>query len=407
MSARRFRLNWAFAIPPLLVFFNPLTQLAYIPVSVGLGRDLGMSAAQIGITIGVHSLATAVAGLTAGPLLDLVPARRVLLPAMVVNAGVSIVLWLAPGFTMLTVGRLLTGLASGAIALCGHTLVADLTRSNPAARDRGFSFLQTAVSVGAASALGVGALAASLQRPTIIFALGAVYASALLVVVLVARVGHDAPPSVSSAPVAFGSRVAGVLRGIRVMLAQRRRKWLMLSGVVVGVITQGSHYGVSVLLDDLADELTTLNRVGLSILIPCGVFTGSFINRWALKRLSREELFSRLYAVLPFVAAIYTTLVITGLGQNAVAIGLLLLGTCLGALMPLSVAISVAWNPELRGTATAAESLSRSVGQTTGPVAVGATVAAAGVAYGGVVVLAATVVGLAASRRMLNANDAP
>lgn len=391
----------AVAVPPLLVFFNPLTQLAYIPISVGLGHSLDLSPAQIGITIGVHSVTTAVAGLVAGPLLDLVPVRRILVPGMIVNTVVSILLCLYQSYAMLTVGRLLTGFASGAMALCGHALVADLTHGDPKARDRGYSLLQTFVSMGAASALALGAFAASLDRPVVVFAVGAAYATALLGVVLVARLGRERPPAAHTQPdTPFRRRVGLTLRAIRGMLRERRRRWLILSSIGIGLTMQGSHFGVSVLLDRLSDDLSTLARIGVSILIPCGVFTGSFINRMSLRRITREELFTRLYLVIPLAAAAYAAVAFAALDVGFVALTLLLLGTCLGALMPLSMAISVNWNPELRASAAAADTLSRSVGQTTGPIAVGALVAMGGVSTVGVVVLGATLLGFAASRNI-------
>ncbi|MFC0531434.1 MFS transporter [Phytohabitans kaempferiae] len=393
----------AVAVPPLLVFFNPLTQLAYIPISVGLGRSLDLSPAQIGITIGVHSVATAAAGLFAGPLLDLISIRKVLVPGMLVNAVVSILLCLYQNYAVLTAGRLLTGFASGAMALCGQALVADLTKGDPKARDRGYSLLQTFVSMGAASALALGAFAASLDRPVIVFAAGAAYATALLGVVLIARLGREHPPARHTPGIPFRGRISLTLRAIRGMLRERRRQWLILSSIGIGLTMQGSHFGVSVLLDRLSGDLSTLERVGLSILIPCGVFTGSFINRMSLKRITREQLFTRLYLVIPLAAAAYATVALAALDVVAVALTLVLLGTCLGALMPLSMAISVDWNPELRATAAAADTLSRSVGQTTGPIAVGALVALAGVGTVGLVVFGATLLGLTASRNIFAA----
>jgi len=390
------------------VLFAPLTQLSYIPVSVGLGHDLGLSAGQIGITIGAHSLATAVASLTIGPLLDLVPVRRVLVPAMVLNVVMASLLCLQPGFELLTIGRVVTGVASGAVSLCGYALVTDLTRGDPGARDRGFSLLQTFVSIGAGSALGIGALAAANERPTIVFGAAAVYAAVLLVIVLVTGGGRtqvgDPHADVSET---FRVRVSGVLRGVAMMVTERRMQWLMVSAVVIGLVMQGGHYGVSVLLDSQSQSIATWQRVGLSVLIPCGVFTGSFINRWALRRAPREQIFAALYLVLPAAVLVYGATVALELPRWAVAVGLLLLGTCIGAMMPLSVAISVGWFPELRGSSTAAESLARSAGQTAGPIIVGLVVAASSVSYSAVAIAVAAVVGLVASRMMLAGRAAP
>jgi len=392
------------ASPLLLVLFSPLTQLSFIPISVGVGEDIGMSGAQIGIAIGAHSLATGAASLLAGPLLDLLPIRRVLIPAMLVSTAVSLWLCFHVTFESLAIGRTLSGLATGAVTLCAFALVTDLARGDEHARDRSFSLLQTFMATGAATALGLGATAAQLDLPAIVFVVGGVYGVILMILVLV----MPAPPPPAPLDAGDGSgatsasrvwidRLRAVLRGVATMVVQPRMVWLLVCAFTLGLVIQGAHYGVSVLMDAHADDITLWQRIVLSILIPLGVFTGSSINRRALRKVGRERLYTIFYILLPIAVLAYAALTATSAALPFVAAGLLCMGTCLGAMMPLSAAIAVGWFVELRGSATAAESLARSVGQTAGPVLVGSIVAAASVEWAALGIAGAAIVGGTAS----------
>lgn len=371
------------AVPALLVFYWALTQLSFIPVSVKIGQDLGMSEAAVGLAVGAHPLATGAASVLAGPLLDLLRARLVLVPATVLSVGVSLWMCLDLSTVSLVAGRALSGLFTGVATLCAFTLVTDRAGDDVLLRDRGFSLLQVFTAVGAMTALGLGAAAAQLEIPFLVFVVSAVYGVVLLILVLVTpfppRVGVEVSARAESSASAWATRVRAVFGQIAAMLAQPRMAWLMLCALVVGVVIQGGHYGVSVLLEHNAGELTVWQRVLLSMIIPFGVFTGSSINRRALKRVGRERLYAVLYLVLPFAVVAYAASTSFGAPMLLTAAGLLCVGTCLGAMMPLSSAIAVGWNVELRGSATAAEALARSIGQTAGPVVVGVVVTLASI----------------------------
>lgn len=395
---KRPRLWLTAAVPSLLVLFSPLTQLSFIPISVGVGEDVGMSQAQVGIAIGAHSLATGAASLLAGPLLDLLPVRRVLLPSILVSALVSVWLCFHVTFESLAIGRTLSGLSTGAVMLCAFALVTDLSRGDDRARDRRFSLLQTFMATGAATALGLGAAAAQLNVPWIVFVASAVYGVVLMILVIVMP-APPRPEAVDGTSRVWVGRLAAILRGVGLMVVQPRMVWLLVCACVLGLVIQGAHYGVSVLMET-SEGIMLWQRVALSILIPLGVFTGSSINRRALRRVGREKLYTVFYLLLPVAVVAYACLTAFGAALAFVAVGLLGVGTCLGAMMPLSAAISVGWFVGLRGSATAAESLARSVGQTAGPVLVGIVVATASVDLAAFVIAGAAVVGGLASLAM-------
>jgi len=377
----------------VLVLFSPLSQLSYIPISVVLGAQIGLSPFEVGVTVGAHSLATAIGSLLFGPVLDLYPVRRILPLALAANALASLVLCLHPTYELLLGGRLVTGLTSAVIMLCAYVMVSDTARHEDTRRDRALSLMQTFQSVGAASALGLGALAASYGQPRLVFALLAVYGLAMLVVSLRSSLVRAAAPAGAGArrpdPVTVAKEIGGLVR-------QRRMLCLMLGSLALGVVIQGSHFGVSLLLDARADTISAAERVLLSVLIPCGVFTGSSVNRRLLRTFTRARIYRGLYLVLPVAVLLYAASTAYA-DQWVQALGLLLVGSVLGAMMPLSTALGVGWFPHLRGSATAAESLARGAGQTLGPVMVGALAAGWSSSLAAVGVAGVAAVGLVAS----------
>jgi DHA1 family bicyclomycin/chloramphenicol resistance-like MFS transporter len=376
-------------VPGLLVLMSPFAQLVYIPVSVGLGRALGLSVAEIGLTVGAHTFATAAGNLAFGPLLDMVPVRRVLPAALALNCLAGIALWWRQSYEWLLAGRVATGLASSVVVLCAYVLVSDAGRDDDRARDRGLSSMQTFQSLGAAAGLGLGALLAGLGRPDAVFLIMAVYAvgAALLAVAFLPH---------APAPIAVGVSRMDTLRGVAGLVRHRRVLALMAASLVLGLVIQGSHFGVSALIEAQAPIATPM-RVLLSMLIPLGVFSGSSLNRLLLRRRARLALYPRLYTGVPVAMAAFGLAAAAGAGLASTALALWLLGALLGAAMPLGVAIGVGWYPHLRASAASAEAVSRQVGMTIGPVVVGGVAATGGVGWAAGAVAAIAVVGAGAA----------
>ncbi|MEJ5887485.1 MFS transporter [Pseudokineococcus marinus] len=409
----------------VLVLYGPLSGLSYIPVSVGLGEQVGLTGSQVGLTVGAHALAAAVGTLLLGPLLDVVPVRRVLPAAVVVNGLASLALCLAPAYGLLLAGRLVTGAASAAVTLCAYVVVSDAARDDDVRRDRTLSLLQGFMSVGAASALALGAAAAAAGRPRWVFVVLAAYSLGMLVVALrpargrpVAEVGPAGGPARAAVPAvdpvaapvpavaALRTGLARTAREVGGLVRQRRVLALMAGSLVLGLVISGSHFGVSLLLEGRPGGVPALERVVLSVLIPVGVFTGAAVNRQLLRRRTREALYRGLYLVLPLPVLAYAAATAYA-GSLAQAACLVLVGVLLGAMMPLSTALGIGWFPDLRGSATAAEGTARGAGATLGPVAVGAAAVAWSDPGAALVVAGVAVVGLVASRGVRSRGGAP
>ena len=374
----------AFLAPGVLVLMSPLAQLAYIPVSVGLGRALGLSTSQIGFTVGAHSFATASGNLVFGPVLDVLPVRRTLPAALALNLLVSVVLWQQQSYGLLLGGRLATGLSSSAIMLCAMVLVTDAGAGNEQARDRGLSLMQSFQSIGAALGLGLGATFAGLGAPAGVFLVLAVYAGVAILASL------RLLPQASATAVSADAR-AKTLRGVGELVRHPPMLWLMGGSVALGLVIQGSHFAVSALLE--GRSVGTLTRVVMSVLIPLGVFCGSALSRRLLRLRTRAELFPRLYTWLPVLALLYALATTAQAGLMLTAVPLWGLGVMLGATLPLGVALGIGWFPQLRATAGSTVALSRQVGATVGPVLVGAVAAAVSLPAAGMVIAGTGAVG--------------
>jgi MFS transporter, DHA1 family, multidrug resistance protein len=362
----------------LLVLLNPLSQLGFIPVSAVLGEQLGIGLALVGVAIGVHAAASALSTLVLGPVLDLVPVRRILPFAVVLNVLVSLLLLVVPDLTVLVVGRILSGVTTSALMLCASVIVADLSQGDARGRDRGFSLLQTYNSVGAALGVSLGAVAAGLALPALYF--GAVAAYGVVILALLPALGRRLPratvrpeAAAPSAPGTAGPSIArrgpsAVLREAARTTASARTLCLLAASIAVGSVIQSGHQGVSLLL--LADDPPLAQRVLLTVLIPVGVFIGSSLNRRVLRRTPADALLPRVMIALPVVVSLFAVVATWG-GPLLQAVVLLALGMVTGSLMPLGPAVIVGWYPGIRGSAAAAESIAKAAGTTATPVLIG------------------------------------
>ncbi|HWH96879.1 MAG TPA: MFS transporter, partial [Pseudolysinimonas sp.] len=312
----------------------------------------------------------------------------------------SVTLIFVPNVGILLAARVLSGFTNSALVLCASVIVADANRANPRARDRGYSRLQTFNSVGAASGLAIGAAAAGLGVPALYFAVVTGYGLLILALcpVLVRRLPPTRHIVEADAPESFARRFRTLRKGVFDVARQPSTVWLLLASTGIGWVIQSGHYGLSLVLADVDPDLGP--RILLSILIPVGVFIGSSLNQMSIVRMPAAVVLTRAYLFLPLACLAYALAIASGsiLAEGA---ALVVLGVLTGMLMPLGPAVIVSWFPSVRGSATAAESVAKSIGSTVSPILLGVTAAAWGlpVALGTVAVVA--VLGAIASRGIL------
>lgn len=370
------------------MLLSPLSQLAYIPASVPVGSGIGLSAGEIGLTVGAHSLAIAAGNLVFGPMLDGVPVRRVLPVALTLFAATSTVLALHQTLASLLAGRAVQGLCVAVVVLCAYVTIADAGRDSEAARDRELSLMQSFMSVGAAGGVLLGGLLVAAATPDGVFVVMAGYGTALLVATgAVLRKGE-------AAAVVPGQRPT--LGGVLGFVAERRMRWLLASSVVLGLTIQGSHFSLSTVVN-AAPGTGSMTDALVYVMIPMGVFAGSLANRWLLRRFERGALYPLVYGLVPLGGLGYVG-ALAVLGPDVTAgYATFALGFGLGATMPLAVALGVGWHPRIRATATSADQLARQLGATAGPVVVGAVATISALSVASLAIALIGLFGLAAA----------
>lgn len=105
---------------------GPLTIDTYLPALPTLTRQLGATDAQAQLTLTGLLLGLGLGQLIVGPLSDTFGRKRPLMIGLIAHAAMSVLCGLAPSIEVLTVTRVLQGLAGAAITVVGMAMVRDL-----------------------------------------------------------------------------------------------------------------------------------------------------------------------------------------------------------------------------------------------------------------------------------------
>ena len=110
--------------PPVLMvlvavsMLQPVAINMYVPSLPGMERALATDATSIQLTITVYLIATAVGQIIMGPLSDRFGRRPVLLFSLLVLGIDYLIMWWAPTFAWLLLGRLIAGAAASTYSTC-------------------------------------------------------------------------------------------------------------------------------------------------------------------------------------------------------------------------------------------------------------------------------------------------
>ena len=114
--------------------FAPVTTDLYLPALPRLGRDLGVTAASVEVTLTMCVVGIAVGQLLVGPLSDTLGRRRPLLAGLVLFIASSIGCAAAPSIAVLDVLRLLQGISGATGIVIARAMVRDMYSGVEAAR---------------------------------------------------------------------------------------------------------------------------------------------------------------------------------------------------------------------------------------------------------------------------------
>ena len=114
--------------------FAPLVTDLYLPALPRLGRDLGVTASSVEVTLTTCVIGIAVGQLLVGPLSDTVGRRRPLMAGLVLFIASSLGCAAAPSIAVLDVLRLLQGVTGATGIVIARAMVRDLYSGVDAAR---------------------------------------------------------------------------------------------------------------------------------------------------------------------------------------------------------------------------------------------------------------------------------
>jgi len=114
--------------------FAPVTTDLYLPALPRLGRDLGVTAASVEVTLTMCVVGIAVGQLLVGPLSDTLGRRRPLLAGLVLFIASSLGCAAAPSIAVLDILRLLQGISGATGIVIARAMVRDMYSGVEAAR---------------------------------------------------------------------------------------------------------------------------------------------------------------------------------------------------------------------------------------------------------------------------------
>ena len=114
--------------------FAPVTTDLYLPALPRLGRDLGVTAASVEVTLTMCVVGIAVGQLLVGPLSDTLGRRRPLLAGLVLFVASSLGCAAAPSIAALDILRLLQGISGATGIVIARAMVRDMYSGVEAAR---------------------------------------------------------------------------------------------------------------------------------------------------------------------------------------------------------------------------------------------------------------------------------
>jgi DHA1 family bicyclomycin/chloramphenicol resistance-like MFS transporter len=327
----------------LITAIGPFSLDMYLPAFPAIADDLGVSDAQVQLSLTTCLIGLALGQLIFGPLSDRWGRRRPAVAGVAAYAVISFLIALSPSAPALIALRLLQGLAGGVGVVVARAVVRDLYSGVAAAKF--FSRLTLIFGVGpiAAPILGSAVLTVTSWHG-IFVALGVI--ALLLTLLIVWKLPETLPAGRrSSGGLGDVGRTARTIFADRVFLgyalAQSFAFAAMFSYIAGSSFVLQDGYGVS---PAVFSVLFGLNA--------CGLIALSQANGWLLDRAGPRRLLVVILVVqvaagaAVLVSAVFAVLL-------ALAVGLFVLVSTVGMAAPNATALALDRHPERAGTAAA------------------------------------------------------
>ncbi|GAA3335080.1 multidrug effflux MFS transporter [Amorphoplanes nipponensis] len=327
----------------LVTAIGPLSLDMYLPAFPALAGDLGVSDAQVQLSLTTCLIGLAVGQLVCGPLSDRWGRRRPLIAGVGAYAVFSYLCALAPTAPALAGLRLVEGVAGGVGVVVARAIVRDLHAGVAAAKYFSRLTLIFGVAPIAAPALGSAVLKVT-SWPGVFVALGVI--ATLLTLLIGWRLPETLPPARRSpGGLADTARTARILVRDRTYLgyalAQAFAFAALFSYISGSSFVLQDGYGLSPTTFSL---LFGLNACGLIVL---SQVNGRLLDRYPPRRLLLATLVAQGAAGgIVFAAALLGSL-------PGLLVGLFVLVGTIGMVTPNATALALDRHPERAGTAAA------------------------------------------------------
>lgn len=331
-----------------LTALPPLSMDMYLPALPAVTRSLGAPAATVQLTLTACLAGMALGQLVVGPMSDKWGRRRPLLVGMIVYVAATAVCALAPTVDMLIGFRLLQGLAGAAGIVIARAVVRDLYDGVEMAR-----FFSTLMLISGVAPIVAPLIGGQVLRITdwrgIFVVLSAV---GILLTLVVAKWLHETLPPERR----HGGGVGEALRTMRGLLADRVFTGYTLTGglafATLFAYISASPFVVQEIYGASPQTFSLLFGVNSIGLITLGQINGKVL----VGRVSLDKALGIGLGVVMLAAAallLMTSGVFGRVGLLPVAVGLFVLMSAMGLVMPNTNALALLRTPHAAGSASA------------------------------------------------------
>jgi DHA1 family bicyclomycin/chloramphenicol resistance-like MFS transporter len=328
----------------MTVAIGPFALDTYLPAFPEIAADLGVDLPAVGRTLSIYVFALGLTQLVAGPLSDRYGRRVVLFSGLVIFAAASLMLSLSESLGWMLGWRLVQATGGACCAVSVPAIVRDRTHGQASASL--FSLIGIVMLVAPALAPAIGSsLLYAFDWPAI-FVFLAVYA-VIVALTLQNLLFRTLPPAAKMRTPVFTlvTNYMAVLRHattMRFIAIQTLAFSVMLVFITHAAFIYQEWFGAS-------------NRL-FSILFACqvsGMVVANFLNRRLLRSFHSTQILRAACTVQALAVLLLVGAILNSSGLAFVAVCMVIIGGCLGTIIPNNFANALEFFPRLGGTTSA------------------------------------------------------
>lgn len=328
----------------MTVAIGPFALDTYLPAFPEIASDLGVDLPAVGRTLSIYVVALGLTQLVAGPLSDRYGRRVVLFSGLFIFAAASLMLALSDSLPWMMTWRLVQAMGGACCAVSVPAIVRDRTQGQASASL--FSLIGIVMLVAPALAPSIGSILLYAFNWPAIFVFLAVYA-AVVVFTLHHFLFRGLPPAgkLRTPARTLVTNYRLVLRHgttMRFIAIQTLAFSVMLVFITHAAFIYQEWFGAS---NQLFSVLFAL-QVSAMVL-------ANFLNRRLLRSFHSTRILRTAAAIQALAVLVLLGAIVQDAGLGTVAACMIVIGGCMGAIIPNNIANALEFFPDLGGTASA------------------------------------------------------